>query len=84
MTMKRLVALGLTVPLLLATACSASDYVRVDRTGQPAVATALLRGGGQPIREGVPVNAGADNERDSFNRVIRKMTQGLPGPSWTP
>jgi len=94
MSMKRLVALGLTTPLLLATACSdssgsrefeppapppvdtfvevrsnpASDYIRVDRTGQPAVATALLRGGGQPIREGVPINAGADNERDSFNR----------------
>ncbi len=44
------------------------DYARVDRVGQPAVATALLRGGGQPIRDGVPVNNDADNERDSFNQ----------------
>lgn len=46
----------------------ASEYLRVDRMGQPAVATALLRGGGQPIRDGVPVNNNADNERDSFNQ----------------
>lgn len=45
-----------------------SDYARVDRMGQPAVATALLRGGGQPIRDSVPVNNNADNERDSFNQ----------------
>lgn len=45
-----------------------SDYLRVDRTGQPAVATALLRGGGQPLRDSVPVNGGADNERDSLNQ----------------
>lgn len=94
MMIKRLVALGLTAPLLLTFGCSdsgdapifeppppppadtfvevrsnpASDYRRVDRTGQPAVATALLRGGGRPIREGVPINNDADNERDSFNQ----------------
>lgn len=45
-----------------------SDYARVDRMGQPAVATALLRGGDQPIRDGVPINNDADNERDSFNQ----------------
>lgn len=45
-----------------------SDYARVDRMGQPAVATALLRGGGQPIRDSVPVINDADNERDSFNQ----------------
>ncbi|MEQ9464368.1 MAG: hypothetical protein RJQ10_11975 [Haliea sp.] len=47
---------------------AASDYARVDRTGQPAVATALLRPGGQPIRDGVPINGGATNERDSLNQ----------------
>ncbi|GAB3274207.1 DUF4331 domain-containing protein [Parahaliea aestuarii] len=45
-----------------------SDYARVDRMGQPAVATALLRGGGQPIRDSVPINNNADNERDSLNQ----------------
>lgn len=94
MIFKRLAAIGMMAPLLLAIGCSdsndapifeppppppadtfvevrsnpASDYSRVDRTGQPAVATALLRGGGQPIRDGVPINNGADNERDSLNQ----------------
>lgn len=94
MILKRLAAIGVTTPLLLAIGCSdsndapifeapppppadtfvevrsnpASEYARVDRTGQPAVATALLRGGGQPIRDGVPINNDADNERDSLNQ----------------
>lgn len=43
-----------------------SDYARVDRAGQPAVASALLRGGSMPVRDSIPDN-GADNERDHFN-----------------
>lgn len=55
-------------PLVEVRANPPSDYRRVDRTGQPAVATALLRPGGQPIRDGVPVNNDATNERDSLNQ----------------
>lgn len=48
-----------------------TDYSRVDRMGQPAVATALLRGDPATSRASVPDN-GANNERDNFN-------QGNPG-----
>jgi len=54
-------------------------YVRIDRMGEPAVATALLsRNNGNPVPvdgNGLPVNPGAgnmfnsfDNQRDAFNR----------------
>jgi len=58
---------------------SVDDYVRVDRVGQPAVATALLRGGGLPFRDGVPVNNAATNERDSFNQGDPEGDAGFAG-----
>lgn len=56
-----------------------TSFARVDRVGQPAVATALLRSGGSPIRAGVPINNGATNERDSFNQGDPAGDAGFAG-----
>jgi len=55
------------------------DYARVDRMGQPAVATALLRSGDKPFRAGVPINNNASNERDSFNQGDPAEDAGFAG-----
>ena len=57
-------------------------YLRVDRTAQPGLATALLsRTDGAPVPvdgNGVPVNPGASNKANAFNNQRDALNRGDP------